>query len=89
MVEMFDTDEMDRWTPLPHPFDAGVAADYVASAQAARDNGTLQVAITRDGGSPLGEVILFPAERVAVCEFAFAVGEAHRERGSPHGRCVR
>ncbi len=78
MVEMFDTDEMDRWTPLAHPFDADVATEYVRQAQQARPDGTLQLAITRDGGISLGEVLLFPTDRAGVCEFAFAVGARHR-----------
>lgn len=78
MVTLFDTAEMDRWTPLAHPFDAQVAADYVRQAHDARSGGTLQLAITRDGGAPLGEVILFPSPTPGVCEFAYAVGAAHR-----------
>jgi hypothetical protein len=39
MVEMFDTDEMDRWTPLAHPFDADVATEYVRQAHSASQTG--------------------------------------------------
>lgn len=37
-------------------------------------------AITTDGAIPLGEVLLFPGSRPATCEFAYAVGAAHRGR---------
>lgn len=77
MVEMFDTEEMDRWTPLAHPFDTGVATRYVQRAHQGSD-GTLQLAITADGVTPLGEVLMFPASAPGVCEFAYAVGAAHR-----------
>lgn len=78
MVEMFDTDEIDRWTPLAHPFDAEVASECVRRAQRAKSSGTVQLAITRDGEIPLGEVLMFPTETTSMCEFAFAVGEMHR-----------
>lgn len=44
MVGLFDTDEMDRWTPLAHPFDAEVAVGYIRRAHEARATGTLQLA---------------------------------------------
>lgn len=81
LVSMFDTDEMDRWTPLPHPSDSGIAADYVRRAHAAKAEGTLQLAITVDGGQARGEVIMFPTSDPGVCEFAFAVGRAARGQG--------
>ena len=80
MVAMFDTTEMDRWTPLAHPFDADVAASYVERAHSGRHKGSLQLAITEDGDVPLGEVLLFPTDDPAVCEFAYAVGAEHRGR---------
>ncbi|MGN6090098.1 MAG: GNAT family N-acetyltransferase [Actinomycetes bacterium] len=78
MTELFDTDEMDRWTPLAHPFTTEVARRYVAAAQRAVNSGLLQYAITVDGEVPLGEVLLFPTDEPACCEFAYAVGAAHR-----------
>lgn len=80
MVELFDTAEMDRWTPLASPFDEAVAGEYVDRAHASRDSGTVQLAITRDGGRALGEVLLFPTEHAGLCELAYAVGSAHRGR---------
>lgn len=88
MVELFDTEEMDRWTPLPSPFDKTVAGEYVDRAHAARCSGTLQLAITADGGEALGEVLLFPTEHDELCELAYAVGAAHRGR-SLGARAVR
>lgn len=78
MVELFDTDEMDRWTPLAHPFDEKAARAYVDAAHAGRAHGLLQLAITTDGATPLGEVLLFGTDEPGVCELAYAVGAEHR-----------
>jgi len=80
MVALFDTAEMDRWTPLPSPFDEAVARAYVERARAGSADGTWQLAITADGGAALGEVLLFPTEHHGVCELAYAVGASHRGR---------
>jgi RimJ/RimL family protein N-acetyltransferase len=80
MVAMFNTTEMDRWTPLVHPFDEGVALDYVTLAREALSVGVLQLAVTEDGGEPLGEVLLFGTDEPGACEFAYAVGAAYRGR---------
>jgi RimJ/RimL family protein N-acetyltransferase len=82
MVELFDTDEMNRWTPLPSPFGEGAARQYVEAAHHQRDlDGTLQLAITRDGDAPLGEVLVFPGESEHSVELAYAVGAAYQGRG--------
>jgi RimJ/RimL family protein N-acetyltransferase len=80
MVSLFNTQEMDRWTPLAHPFDEPVAREYVAAALEARERGTLQLAVTEDGGEPLGEVLLFGTDEDGTCEFAYAIGQPHRGR---------
>ncbi|WP_328994100.1 GNAT family N-acetyltransferase [Kribbella sp. NBC_01245] len=80
MVALFDTAEMDRWTPLAHPFDRAAAVAYLARAVEGRKAGTLQFAITEDGGEALGEVLLFPTEADGVCELAYAVGAEYRGR---------
>lgn len=80
MVSLFNTREMDRWTPLAHPFDEPVARAYVAKAHEALASGMLQLAVTEDGGEPLGEVLLFGTDEKRNCEFAYAVGEPHRGR---------
>jgi RimJ/RimL family protein N-acetyltransferase len=77
MVKMFDTAEMERWTPLAHPFDVEAAKDFLRSARQGREWGLLQLAIT-DGGEPLGEVRLFPCDDRAMVEYAYAVGSDHR-----------
>ena len=78
LVRLFDTAEMDRWTPLPHPFDADVAVGYAEAARRGLENGTLQLAVTTDGARPLGEVLLFPTDEPATCELAYAIGSEHR-----------
>lgn len=80
MVRMFNTSEMDRWTPLAHPFDEAVAVAYVERANTVSPVGSVQLAITDDGRQPLGEVLLFPTELPDTCEFAYAVGVEHRGR---------
>jgi RimJ/RimL family protein N-acetyltransferase len=82
MVDLFDTAEIDRWTPLESPFDLDAAQRYVHRAHRMRDErGSLQLAITEDGSPPLGEVLAFPTEESGVVELAYAVGAAHQGRG--------
>ena len=81
MVRLFNTTEMDRWTPLAHPFDEDAAEAYVHGAARGRAAGLLQLAVTLDGQEPLGEVLLFGTEEPATCELAYAVGHEHRGRG--------
>lgn len=80
MVALFDDAEVDRWTPLPSPFDETVALGYFERARTARDAGRWQLAITVDGAAPLGEVLLFPTQSERVCELGYAVGAAFRGR---------
>jgi len=40
----------------------------------------IHLAITEDGGTPLGEVLLFPGPTPGSCEVAYAVGARHRGR---------
>ncbi|MCX6407386.1 MAG: GNAT family N-acetyltransferase [Propionibacteriales bacterium] len=81
MVRLFDTPDIDRWTPLAHPFDEDAATAYVRAAWEGRSTGTLQLAVTYDGGEPLGEVLLFGTEEDGTCELAYAVGCEHRGQG--------
>ncbi len=78
MVELFDTAEIDRWTPLAHPFDEEAATSYVNEAHQGLSAGILQLAITNSGGEPLGEVLLFGTDEDGTCELAYAVGCKHR-----------
>jgi RimJ/RimL family protein N-acetyltransferase len=77
MVRLFDEASIDEWTPLETPFDSGAATRYVARARSSRT--ALQLAITTDGVTPLGEVLLFPDGETAVV--GYAVGLAHRGAG--------
>ncbi len=82
IVRLFDTDEMNRWTPLPSPFDDTAAERYVDTAHRLRaQGGTLQLAITEDGRTPLGEVLVFPGGDEDSVELAFAVGADHQGGG--------
>ena len=90
MTELFDDPEVDRWTPLEHPFDRAAAARYLARAWAAGQDGDgLQLAITTDGETPLGEVLLFDRHGDGA-EIGYADGAAHRGQGqaSSAGRIV-
>ncbi len=55
MVELFDDDEVARWTTLPTPF---ALVEARARLERARRRDPLQLAITIDGEEPLGEVML-------------------------------
>ncbi|MCK1813769.1 GNAT family N-acetyltransferase [Streptomyces carpaticus] len=83
MVALFDDPDIARFTPLRSPFDLEAAHDYLAKAFDHRAEGRrVQLAITVDGRTPLGEVVLFPnpdAPREA--ELGYTVGPAHRGRG--------
>jgi RimJ/RimL family protein N-acetyltransferase len=78
MVELFDTAEMDRWTPLAHPFDENAATSYVNDVHQGLAAGILELAVTENGGEPLGEVLLFGTDEDGTCEFAYAVGCKHQ-----------
>lgn len=81
MVTMFDTPDIDRWTPLAHPFDVAAAEAYLERAHERRAQGSLQLAITEDGAEPLGEVLLFSTDLDTTCELGYMVGPEHRGRG--------
>lgn len=82
MVRLFDTHQMDRWTPLPHPFTEDAANTYVLAAHEARHRGTLQFAVCATaGGPPMGELLLFPCEHPGAVELAYAVGSDHQRQG--------
>ncbi|MCN9242354.1 GNAT family N-acetyltransferase [Streptomyces sp. RY43-2] len=84
LVEVYDDPEIDRWTPVPSPFDSTAAGEYLAKAREGRAEGRTkaQLAITTDGEQPRGEVYLFRC-RVDVrdIELAYAVGSRHRRQG--------
>ena len=79
MVALFDEESIDVWTPLEAPFGKDAAQRYLDRAQRGRDQGVcLQLAITRSGQEPLGEVLLFETAEPGTAELAYAVGVAHR-----------
>jgi hypothetical protein len=80
MVSMFSTAEIDRWTPLAHPFDEAVAIAYVANLREALAADLLPLAVTEDGREPLSEVMLFAADEPLTCQLAYAVGSSNRGR---------
>ncbi|KOG13964.1 MULTISPECIES: GNAT family N-acetyltransferase [Streptomyces] len=84
LVEVYDDPEIDRWTPVPSPFDSTAAGAYLARAHEGREEGrkTAQLAITTDGEEPRGEILLF---RCAVdprdVELAYGIGSRYRRQG--------
>jgi RimJ/RimL family protein N-acetyltransferase len=80
MCELFDEPSIDHWTPLESPFDLGAARRYLARSIERRLAGSaLQLAITEDGATPLGEVLLFD-HGGWIAELGYTVGVRHRGR---------
>ncbi|MBC9730334.1 GNAT family N-acetyltransferase [Streptomyces sp. TRM68367] len=80
MAELFDDPDIAYWTPLASPFDTAAAHAYLGRARQERADGLrLRLAITADGGLPLGEVLLIrkSANDPAV-SLGYTVGAAHR-----------
>jgi RimJ/RimL family protein N-acetyltransferase len=81
MTELFDDPEVARWTPLESPFDAAAARRYLDRARARRRaSEALQLAVTTDGGTALGEVLLFGIAGDSA-ELGYAIGAGHRGAG--------
>ncbi|QGV78631.1 GNAT family N-acetyltransferase [Streptomyces ficellus] len=81
MAELFDDPAVAHRTPLASPFDEAAATAYLTMIRRTRADGTrLHLAITRDGGTPLGEVLL----GVTSGAIGYAVGAAHRGQGLAH-----
>ncbi|MEU5811098.1 GNAT family N-acetyltransferase [Streptomyces sp. NPDC047718] len=80
MPELFDHADIAYWTPIVSPFDAAAAdARLVRSRRLRAEGTTILLAITVDGGAPLGEVMLRRAPEGT--ELGYAVGPAHRGQG--------
>lgn len=78
MSELFDEPSVAYRTPLASPFDEAAAAAYLTMIRRTRADGTrLHLAITKDGGTPLGEVLLSLTHGA----LGYAVGAAHRGQG--------
>lgn len=80
MPELFDHPDIAYWTPIVSPFDEAAARARLARDRQLRAEGaSILLAITTDGGAPLGEVMLRRAPEGT--EIGYAVGPAHRGRG--------
>lgn len=80
MPELFDHPDIAYWTPIVSPFDEAAArARLDRDRQLRTEGGTILLAITVDGGAPLGEVMLRRAPEGT--EIGYAVGPAHRGQG--------
>lgn len=77
MPKLFDHPDIAHWTPIVSPFDGAAALARLERARQLRAEGTaVLLAITADGGAPLGEVMLRRAPEGT--ELGYAVGPAHR-----------
>lgn len=88
MVDLFDEPQLDRWTPLRRPFNLAAAQAYLDAARERRtEDRSIQLAITTDGQTPHGEILLFPTgpngrgPSGPHAELAYAVGAAYRRQG--------
>jgi RimJ/RimL family protein N-acetyltransferase len=87
LAEMLDEPDIARWTPMPSPFDVAAGIAYLKRAHQGRTSGQrIQLAITEDGGRPLGEVLLFGVDAgLREAELGYLVGARHRRRGLASG----
>ena len=87
LVDLLDEPDIARWTPMPSPFDVEAGIAYLKRAHQGRTSGQrIQLAITADGGKPLGEVLLFGVDAgLKEAELGYLVGAAHRRRGLAAG----
>jgi RimJ/RimL family protein N-acetyltransferase len=72
---------------MPSPFDVEAGIAYLKRAYQGRISGQrIQLAITADGGQPLGEVLLFGVDLgLKEAELGYLVGREHRGRGLAAG----
>ncbi|WP_329456347.1 GNAT family N-acetyltransferase [Streptomyces sp. NBC_01497] len=83
MTALFDDPDVARFTPLASPFDEAAARAYLTRGEEARAEGhKVQWAVTTDGDTPLGEVLLFttPENRFDI-EAGYVIGPRHRGQG--------
>jgi RimJ/RimL family protein N-acetyltransferase len=87
LIELLDEPDVARWTPMPSPFDVEAGMAYLKRAHHGRTSGQrIQLAITTDGGKPLGEVLLFGVDAgLKEAELGYLVGAPHRRRGLASG----
>ncbi|WP_233521998.1 GNAT family N-acetyltransferase [Streptomyces triticagri] len=80
MPGLFDHPDIAHWTPIVSPFDAAAARARLVRDRELRAEGTaMLLAVTVDGGAPLGEVMLRCAPEGT--EIGYAIGPAHRGQG--------
>ncbi|MFF3561215.1 GNAT family N-acetyltransferase [Streptomyces sp. NPDC002574] len=80
MPDLFDHPDIAYWTPIVSPFDEEAARARLDRDRRMRADGTtILLAVTVDGGAPLGEVMLRRAPEGA--EIGYAIGPAHRGQG--------
>jgi RimJ/RimL family protein N-acetyltransferase len=83
LVELFDDPYFYQWTPLASPFDLSAAQTYLSRARDQRNAGrVVQLAITTDGQTPMGEVLLVRREEDGrhAAELAYGVGAKYRRQ---------
>jgi RimJ/RimL family protein N-acetyltransferase len=81
MTRLFDEAEVLRWTALRGPFDRAAARAHLDRARVCRADGRgVQLAITTDGRTPLGEIEVTGSAGDGSVELAYLVGAAHRRR---------
>jgi RimJ/RimL family protein N-acetyltransferase len=83
LVRLLDDPDIARWTPMPSPFDHEAGIAYLKRARNGRLTGRrISLAVTTDGGRPLGEVLLFGVDAgLREAELGYLVGARHRRRG--------
>lgn len=80
MPALFDHPDIAYWTPIVSPFDEAAARARLDLDRRLRAEGSaVLLAVTVDGGAPLGEVMLRRAPEGT--EIGYAVGPAHRGQG--------
>nr|BBA84079.1 GCN5 family acetyltransferase [Streptomyces lavendulae] len=80
MPGLFDHPDIAYWTPIVSPFDEAAArARLVRARELRREGTTILLAVTLDGGAPLGEIMLRRSPEGT--EIGYAVGPAHRGQG--------
>lgn len=87
LVELLDEPDVARWSPMPSPFDREAGVAYLRRAQQGRITGQrIQLAVTADGGKPLGEILLFGVDAgLREAELGYLVGAEYRRRGLAPG----
>jgi RimJ/RimL family protein N-acetyltransferase len=87
LVELLDEPDVARWSPMPSPFDREAGVAYLRRAQHGRTTGQrIQLAITADGGKPMGEILLFGVDAGRrEAELGYLVGAEYRRRGLAAG----